>query len=175
MVSRARDSVSFWTTPPDNAVVERSHGVLDAWVEPHQCTNKADLDQQIAKFVHIQRAVYPSCDGRSRIEAYPEIHIPHRSYDTQQDVHLWQRSRVLDYVAQFRFTRTVEKIGRISHFMREYSVGRPYASQQVTVYLDVTTEQWVVEDRYGEIIATFDAQQFDYLTIAHLNLNARTG
>lgn len=153
----------------DNAVVERSHGVLDAWIEPHQCANKADLDRQVAKFVHIQRAVYPSCEGRSRFETYPELHIPNRVYDKQQDAHLWQRSRVLDYVAQFRFTRTVEKIGRLNHFKHEYQVGRAYASQQVTVYLDVEMVQWVVEDRYGEIIARFNAEQFDYLTITDMN------
>ena len=157
----------------DNAVVERSHGVLDAWVEPQQCENRAHLDKQVAKFVHIQRECYPSCGGHSRFEAYPEIHTPKRVYDRQQDQTLWQRSRVLDYVTQFRFTRRVEKIRRVSHFMREYSVGRSYASQQVTVYLAPETEQWVVEDRYGEIIARFDAQQFEYLTIANMHLKAR--
>jgi len=157
----------------DNGVVERSHGVLAAWVEPGHCENKAHLDQQLARFIHIQRAQYPSCGGRSRFDAYPDIHTPKRGYDGQQDQVLWQRSRVLDYVTQFRFTRTVEKIGRITHFTREYSVGRSYASQQVTIFLDRESEQWVVEDRYGEIIAHFDAQQFDYLTIANMQLKAR--
>ena len=159
----------------DNAVVERSHGVLDAWVEPQQCADQAHFAQQVNKFVHIQREVYPSCDGRSRQEAYPELLMPERLYNPQQDSQIWQCQLVLDYVAQFRFTRTVEKIGRISHFMREYSVGRAYAAQQVTIYLQVETVQWVVEDRYGEIIAHFDADQFDYLTIANMNLKARAG
>jgi len=159
----------------DNAVVERSHGVLDGWVEPEQCLDQAHLAQQVAKFVHIQREIYPSCGGLSRQQAYPDLDTPLRTYRREEDGRMWQRALVLDYVAQFRFTRTVEKIGRISHFMREYSVGRAYASQQVTIYLHVETEQWLVEDRYGELIARFDAEQFDYLTIAHMNLKARTG
>ena len=158
----------------DNAVVERSHGVLAAWVEPQHCADQTHLAQQVDKFVHIQRAVYPCCDGQSRFDSYPDIHTPYRTYDSYRDPMIWQQDEVLDYVAQFRFTRTVEKIGRISHFMREYSVGRDYAAQQVTVYLHVETIQWLVEDRYGEIIARFDADQFDYLTIANMNLKSRT-
>ena len=159
----------------DNAVVERSHGVLDAWVEPELCMNQTELDQQLAKFIHIQRAVYPSCEGQARFAAYPDIHQPRQPYQRHQDPSLWQQQTVLDYVARLRFTRTVEKIGRISHFMREYSLGRAYAAQQVTVYLDVATVQWCVEDRYGEIIGRFDADQFDYLTIANMQLKARIG
>lgn len=157
----------------DNAVVERSHGVLDSWVEPTQCLNRDVLDQKLAKFVYLQQSLYPSCRGQSRTQAYPEIFDRLRPYDPDTDANLWQRQRVLTYIAQFRFTRRVEKIGRITHMMREYSLGRSFAGEQVTVYLDLETEQWFVEDRYGDVIANLEVNQFDYATIADMKLKSR--
>lgn len=150
----------------DNAVVERSHGVLNNWVEPAQCANLNALQHSLDQFVHLQRAVYPSCAGHSRFDAHPEIHVPLRCYDRSPEEALWEPQRVMDYVSSFRFTRTVEKNGRVTHFTREYAVGRRYAHQQVTVYLDPKTHEWVTEDDKGESIKRFPADQLNYLTLA---------
>lgn len=159
----------------DNAVVERSHGVLTHWVEPDQRQGLADLQRGLHQFVHIQRAVYPSCQGRSRLETYPELMQSKRRYRRDQDEILWQLQRVMDYVSTLHFQRMVEKNGRITHMTQEYSVGRQYAAQHVTVFLDAQTHQWVIEDRHGEILKRFDANQLNYLTISQLKMAYRNG
>jgi len=154
----------------DNAVVERSHGVLANWVEPQTCANEAELQARLHKFAHIQRAQYPACDGKSRLATYPQLEHNPRVYVIADDETLWDIKRVWNYVAQFRFTRLVEKIGRITVMMREYSVGRAYRAQHVTVYLQETTGEWVVEDKWGTVIKTFPATQLCYSLIANLAL-----
>lgn len=55
----------------------------------------------------------------------------------------------------------------------EYALGKRYAAQQVTVYLDQEALVWVVEDRYGQRIKTFPAAQLTYGIIANLTLGYR--
>jgi hypothetical protein len=159
----------------DNAVVERSHGVLANWVEPERCANPDALQQHLTQCVHIQRAVYPSCDGVARLTRYPELRQPRRRYAVADDEQLWDLQAVRDYVATFRFTRTIEKNGRMTLMTHAYAVGRAYARQQVTAYLDPTSGEWVVEDQRGEIIRRFVADQLNYSTIAHLAMRYRAG
>jgi hypothetical protein len=157
----------------DNAIVERSHGVLVKWVEPEQCVDPYDLQNRLSYFVHIQRAVYPSCQRGSRFDQYPQLHIPLRPYAAAEEEALWDVQKVYDYVAQYRFTRAVEKNGRITLMTDEYSVGRAYAAQKVTAYFDPQQGCWIVEDRQGEVIAQFVAHQLRYLAIANLEMRYR--
>lgn len=153
----------------DNSVVERSHGVLNAWVEPATCPHLSALQERLNEFVHLQRARYPQPDGRSRLDHYPDL-LRVSTYRHQDEAQLWERQRVQHFVARSRFTRTIEKIGRITLFTREYSVGRAYAAQSVTATLDVETGEWVVEDRRGDVVKRFPADQFDYSTLSRLAL-----
>lgn len=160
----------------DNAVVERCHGVLNNWVEPERRHNLDDLQSNLDDFVHIQRAVYPSCEGdKSRLQTYPELLQARQLYQRQMEEEVWQLQRVLDYVANFRFTRKVEKNGRITHFTHEYSLGRDYRTQEVTVYLDPQHCEWVVENWHGEILKRFAALQLNYLTISNMQMIYRKG
>ena len=159
----------------DNAVVERSHGILECWVEPEKRLDLPDLQATLDDFVHIQRAIYPSCDGQSRFATYPDIDCPRQVYQREQEASVWQLQRVLAYVATFRFTRTVEKNGRITHFTREYALGRQHQAQQVTVFLDADTCEWVVENRQGEIVKRFLAEQLTYLTLSNMQMVYRMG
>jgi hypothetical protein len=159
----------------DNAVVERSHGVLAAWVEPQQRAGLVELQAGLDDFAHLQRAVYPSCDGQSRLKAYPDLLQVQRHYACTKDQDLWQLQRVMDYVANFRFQRRVEKNGRITHFTEQYSIGRHYAARDVTVYLDAQSHEWIIEGRHGEILKQFQAKQLDYPTIAQMAMVYRKG
>lgn len=159
----------------DNAVVERSHGVLNGWVEPEVCKDRADLQHRLDHFAHIQRAVYPDDRGQSRVVRFPELLTPLRRYHCRDDERLWNLQLVWDYVATYRFSRTVEKNGRITLLTREYWIGRRYAAQKVTAYLDPMIGAWLVEDQRGEVIGQFPAQQLNYLTIATMNMTYRRG
>ena len=154
----------------DNAVVERCHGVLNGWVETSTCANIDELEQRLNRFATIQRERYPVQDGASRMSCFPALLINPRPYQIQQEINDWRLERVLDYVATYTFTRTVEKNGRITLMTHEYSLGRGYRSQQVSARLDTLQQAWIIKDRCGELVATFPALQFNYLTIESLTL-----
>lgn len=154
----------------DNAVVERSHGILAAWVEPEKREGLAQLQAGLDEFAHLQRAIYPSCDGQSRLKHYPELLQPTRTYQRVEDEELWQLQLAMNYVANFRLQRRVEKNGRITHFTKQYFVGKQYAAQDVTVFLDAQTHHWQVEDRNGEMLKRFQVNQLNYLTIERMTM-----
>jgi len=159
----------------DNAVVERSHGVLADWVEPSQRAGLVELQSGLEEFAHLQRAIYPSCNGQTRLSSYPELLQTQRYYQRAKDQDIWEIQRVMDYVANFRFQRRVEKNGRITHFTEEYSIGRRYVAQDVTVYLDAESHEWIIENKNGEILKQFHAKQLTYPTIAHMAMVYRKG
>jgi len=154
----------------DNAVVERCHGVLEGWVEPHTCKNRSELEQRLTYYAHVQREVYPLEAGQSRLRQFPMLWLNPRTYSVEQEEVLWDLERVLAYVAGYTFTRMVEKNGRMTLMTHEYSLGRDYRSQRVTAQLDPEPKQWVVKDRYGEAVGYFPALQFNYLTIAGMTM-----
>lgn len=153
----------------DNAVVERCHGVLDAWVEPQTCLNIEHLKQRLEAFVQLQREGYPNAD-ESRLKRFPDLACNPRAYSPDQEARIWDLQPVLNYVANFIFIRTVEKNGRLTLMTHEYSLGRTFRSQRVTAQLDPVTVHWVIMNRYGERIARFPALQLNYSIIATLSL-----
>lgn len=154
----------------DNAVVERCHGVLNGWVEPHSCADWAELKQRMRYFVTMQREEYPFKENISRLDYFPSLLLNSRSYHAQQEKEVWKLDAVLDYVATYSFTRTVEKNGRITLMTHEYSLSRAFRAQRVTARLDPQQKCWCIQDRFGEPLATFPALQLDYLTIEPLLL-----
>ena len=157
----------------DNAVVERSHGVLNGWVEPQQCADFEDLQSNLQAFVRVQRERYPYRQGQSRLETYPELMRQPRPYHRAQDAQLWSLQKVLDYLATFRFQRKVEVNGRFTLLNREYSLGRAFKRQTVAVQMDAQARQWVIYDAYGEEIARHDPEDLTYETIFEMTLAYR--
>jgi hypothetical protein len=157
----------------DNAVVERSHGVLTAWVEPACCANFADCQAQLTWAMYTQRARYPACGTQTRTQAYPALFANPRPYAVSQEHDLWQLSRVVTYLAQFHFQRKVEKRGQITLFANTYAVGRAYQRQIVEVHLDDQTAQWVVCNDSGQEIRRFPNQELSYDQISQLQLGKR--
>lgn len=156
----------------DNGVVERVHGVLNAWVEPQTCRDREELARRLETFSRIQREAYLACEGgkRTRQQAYPSLWRVERPYRREDDQGLWQVSEVLAYVASFQFSRRVEKNGRIGVMTHEYPLGKAYAGEKVTVQLDPRACQWQIKNRHGEVLKVFPAQQFDYDTIAAMQM-----
>jgi hypothetical protein len=157
----------------DNAVVERTHGVLNGWVEPEQCADFAQFCQTLAHFATFQRERYPLADGRTRSATYPDLFAAPRPYLAAQDAHLWSLERMLAYVATFRFQRKVEINGRITLLNREYSVGRAYQRRTLAVQLDRATREWVVYDDDGRELRRFVPHALDYATISRMTLAYR--
>lgn len=157
----------------DNAIVERSHGVLAQWIEPEQCANADMLQQRMAWASHTQRERYRLPDGYTRRDAYPDLYTNSRSYTVADEAHRWNLQRVLDYLAPFHFVRKVEKKGQITLFANVYSVGQPYARQYVDVQLDPLTLEWCIRDDYGTELRRHPAQELTYELISQLKLAKR--
>lgn len=157
----------------DNAIVERSHGILDAWIEPEQCQDFTHLEQQLAYFVHFRNHRYPLPCGQTRAERYPELFCNEQSYEARLDQEQWQIQAVYDYLATFRFQRKVSINGRISLFSREYSVGRQLKRRTVAIQMDAQEREWVVYDDYGEVLKRFTPQDLSYDTLFNMKLAHR--
>jgi len=121
---------------PDNAVVERSHGVLDKWIEPHQCGDFAVCQERLAWAVHTQRERYRLINGRTRLQNNPGLYANPRGYEPQQDSQMWSRYPVRHYLSGFSFQRKVEKNGRITLFANTYHLSLDYARRYVEVHFD---------------------------------------
>lgn len=157
----------------DNAMVERSHGVLAQWLEAHSCADFATCQQRLNWAVHTQRERYRLDNGQTRIQKYPDLYANPRGYKQQQDSQLWSRYRVRQYLSGFSFQRKVEKNGRITLFANNYSVGQQYARRYVEVHFDDVTDQWVICDEYGEELRRHPVKALSYELISQLRLAKR--
>lgn len=153
----------------DNAVVERSHGVLADWVEPSHCRDFAHCQAQLAWAAHTQRARYPVQGKLSRLQSHPTLLRNERAYDPA----VWSMLRVKTYLSQFVFRRKVEKYGQVTLFANTYSVGRAHARLQVEFRLDPETTVWVVTDEQGNPLRCLPAQELDETLIHQLQLAKR--
>lgn len=159
-----------WNRPrrcQENGKVERCHGVLAGWVEPGTCASAAELQTRVEAASRLQREVYPAIQGRSRGAAYPGLHAGGRPPTA------WEPQRVWAALAQRRWQRWVDKVGRISLFNRPLGVGRGHAGTQVTVRLDAETVEWVIEDARGRELRRHAAPELSRERIEALDVSHR--
>lgn len=157
----------------DNAVVERSHGVLNQWVEPQRCAHFQDCQTRLAWAVQTQRERYRLANGQTRQQAYPGLYTNLRGYDPQRDSAVWSLDRVRQYLSGFCFRRKVESNGRITLFANSYSAGRAYARQYIEVQFDELTDHWVMRDEFGAEIRRHPPKELTYEQISQLKLAKR--
>jgi len=98
----------------ENGRVERAHGVLGAWAEPAACPDAAALQIALTAACRCQREQYPAARGESRATAFPALMCGGRPYDPAREDALFAERRVWAYLAGRRWTRRVDKVGRIS-------------------------------------------------------------
>lgn len=157
----------------DNAVVERSHGVLDNWLEAHKCVNFTACEASLAWAVHTQRERYRVAKGQTRVQKHLDLYANPRGYDPQHDSQLWSRYRVRQYLSGFSFQRKVEKNGRISLFANNYSIASKYAGRSVEVHFDDGIDYWIICDEYGKELRRHPAKELNYEQISQLRLAKR--
>lgn len=157
----------------DNAVVERTHGVLAGWVIPVQQAHLGALQDRLEWAIHTQRERYRSPHHLTRAQAYPQLYTNPRTYRRQTDAQAWDLNHLTRYLSRYVFERKVEKFGQITLFANVYSVGRAYARQAVSIHLDVHTLEWVFSDANGHEITRHSSRELDYDLIANLRLAKR--
>lgn len=157
----------------DNALVERCNGVLEQWVEPESQANFESCQERLEWAIWTQRERYRSPHHYTRAEVYPDLYENLRGYRREQDALMWDLKRAAFFLSQYTFKRKVEKNGQISLMANNYSVGRQYARQVMTISLQVSTREWFVKDDYGCEIARFTSKELDYEKISNLRLGKR--
>jgi hypothetical protein len=124
--------------PTDNAMVERSHrtwknDVLVGSRFVDLLTLQARSDQALED----RRCYLPSrhkgCNYRPPAQAYPDLMIPRRLYQTSQERMLFDLQRVDAYLSQWTWRRQVDSTGKISLANRNHLLGRTYRGQIVKV------------------------------------------
>lgn len=157
----------------DNGVVERDHGVLAGWVEPHKAQTLTQFQSQLDWAITVQRERYPIRAGRSRHQVYPELNQNPRRYTEAQEPRLWQLARVDAFLSPLVWTRRVDKVGRISIFSRAYSVGRAFTGRAVQVRFDPQPREWVIQSEQGQVLKRFPAQEITPPRILNLDIAKR--
>ena len=155
--------------PRENAQVERSHGVLQHWVEPKTCPDAQTLQQRLDEASRRQREAYPSVKGESRLQAHPSLRGRPRPFSEAD----WQLERVCQFLAQGRWRRHAAKAGQISLYNRPYSAGRAWANQEVFVRFDPASREWVIQNDQGVEVARHPAKEITQETIQSLNVTHR--
>ncbi len=159
--------------PQHNSKVERTHGVMKAWVEPEQCSDWEDLVTRLDWATQVQREVYQNRCGQTRMQAHPNLRMGGRGYEATLEAQHWDLRTVARFMAQYRCTRKVSQSGQISLYSQNYSVGRAYASQLVSVQFDPEGLEWVIEDVHGVCIHRCHVQGFNAPSIRSMQFSYR--
>jgi hypothetical protein len=138
--------------PKENAVVERSQGVSQRWIEPHTCANAQECQQRLDRMDRLQRDKYPSVQGRSRRQAYPQLTFSGRAYRRAWEARHWNLHRALDGLAEYAVRRRVDGKGQVSLYERPHYVGITYRGQDVYATVDPVTREWVFLDPAGKVV-----------------------
>ncbi|MBC7222859.1 MAG: transposase [Anaerolineae bacterium] len=125
-------------TPTDNAEVERCHRTLYEYaIQGNEEASVAQLQAILDRSVVELNTELPSrahgCAGKPPTLAHPELLQPLRPFQPEHELALFALKRVDAYLSTFTWKRKVGKTGQVHLGKQRYSVGRPYARQQVLV------------------------------------------
>jgi hypothetical protein len=157
----------------ENGTVERGHGVLGAWADPAACADAAALQTALTAACRRQREAYPAVRGATRATAFPLLMAGGRPFDPAREGALFDERRVWAYLGRQRWTRRVDKVGRISVYNRSLGVGKRWRGQEVTLEFDAAAVAWVVRDDRGRELARHPAPELSRARILALDVAHR--
>jgi hypothetical protein len=157
-------------TPKENAFVERFNGLVDTWGEPGQCADLAHFQERMTWVTTMQREVYPSVKGRTRLESYPALRACPRAYVAAEEPRVFAITLVKAYLSSGQWRRLVGKTGQITLYNRAYSVGRVHAGTHVYVRFDAQACAWVIQNREGQELKRHPAEQITQERICRLEV-----
>lgn len=159
--------------PTENAQVERCNGLVASWGDPARGAAAAAWEAHLARVVQIQRERYPTAraQGRTRLEAYPELAASPRPYAPANEAALFDLERVKRHLAQGRWPRRVSKIGQITFYGKPYRVGRAWAGETVWLQYEAPTNEWVMVSKGGEELRRYAADQISTERITQLQVS----
>jgi len=166
----------FWIPPrrpQNNGVVERSQGVGKNWAEPSTCTSARQLQKRLYQMDEIQRETYPSVQGVSRQQAYPELAHSGREYETTWEKEHWSHEKVLAHLSEYLVSRKVSPSGHVSVYCRNCYVGKHHRGELIYVYLDPDELKWVFTSLEGSELRVLPAPELTSKRIQNLDVAYR--
>ena len=159
--------------PQDNGVVERSQGTGKRWGEPTTCRDVQELQRRLDDMDRIQREVYPSIQGRSRWQAFPELRKPVRAYSQAWERRTWDIDLVLAHLADYSVPRRVDRKGQVSLYNRNHYVGKQYSGRDIYVVFDPVGREWVFTTAEGVQLRQKLAEEITRERIVKLQVSHR--
>jgi hypothetical protein len=159
--------------PQRNGIVERSQGTGKRWGEPDTCPSARGLQRRLNELDAIQREAYPSVDGQSRWQAFPQLARRGRPYSQDWEKRHWDWAWVLMHLAEYRVVRRVDQKGQVSLYNRGHHVGKPYRGKDVYVALVPVDREWVFSTVQGIQIRRKRADELTAQRIRNLEVTHR--
>jgi transposase InsO family protein len=114
-----------------------------------------ELSQLSTATVDFLNQTYPShagsCRGRPPLQAHPEAAQQRRPYPSQGEAGLFRLERVDAYLAQFRWQRRADSVGKVSVGSADYYLGREHKGRVFDVSFDPTDRAFVFRTPDGTV------------------------
>lgn len=159
--------------PQENGVVERSQGTGKRWGEPHTCRDHHELQQRLDHMDRIQREVYPSIDGATRWQAFPQLQQVTRTYSPAWEKRGWDLQLVLAHLTDYSVTRRVDRKGQVSIYNRNHYIGKQHSGQDIYVALDPVDHEWIFTTPQGVQLRRKHAEEISRPRIMKLQVSHR--
>lgn len=156
--------------PKENAVVERSQDLAQAWGEPGQCQTVRQFQHRINREDRLQREVYPSINGLPRMVAYPELKHSGRGYSVAWEQRHWNGDLVRTHLSGYAVQRRVDSSGKIGVYSGKLYIGTMHKGRQVYVPFDPDRIEWIVSDTSGQQLRSVPAEQMKPRAVRTLSL-----
>jgi hypothetical protein len=121
----------------------------------------------------VQRGEYPSVQGRSRLEAFPQLAHSGRAYSTAWERKHWSLSLVAAHLAGYAVRRRVDRCGLVSVYNRNIYIGVIHKGKDVFIMFDPERLEWVVADMEGRQLRRHPAEEISQERIIGLTVTNR--
>jgi transposase InsO family protein len=137
--------------PTDNAQVERGHRTITDYaivgnencdVDPLQSI----LDQAVDELLFDLPSRATGCQGRTPIEAHPDLLQPPRPYQPELEWAQFDLNRVSAYLANLKWIRKTSKIGQLYLGDQRYYLGTAYAHREIAIRFDPVEQKLIFLD-----------------------------
>lgn len=141
-------------TPQDNAKVERSQRVMSDWTEWQKCEDYIELQHSLWQEADFHNLHYPvsRLKGKRRIEVFPHLLASSKPFDPND----FDPQRSIDMLTSGSWEREVSTNGQFSFWGQRLSVGKAFAHQTISIKIEPKANKWLVFDKKGEQIKSFD-------------------
>jgi hypothetical protein len=159
--------------PEHNGVVEKSQGTGQRWAEPHTCRSVEELQERLDWLDGLQREKYPSLQGRSRLEVFPQLLDIQRPYSAAAESQLWRFARAQEYLAGHVAQRRASSQGQVWVYDHRYSVGAVNRNKTVLVQYDSLRGTWIFADEKGHLLREVPASEITPERILSLSVSQK--